>query len=159
MFFINKKTFLKNFAIIILILTGSFFIYSLLNIDDLFFIFAKLGSGSMDYTQATLEFAVTPKTLIGSSFFNLSYLDRSSFTVTGNRDIGYINFVVNIVFLLICGYYMLRLFLSKNPYKMAVFFICSLFFYSFYESGNGELFVNHVNVCDISYVTSGKTER
>lgn len=127
-FFINKKTFLKNFAIIILILTGSFFIYSLLNIDDLFFIFAKLGSGSMDYTQATLEFAVTPKTLIGSSFFNLSYLDRSSFTVTGNRDIGYINFVVNIVFLLVCGYYMLRLFLSKNPYKMAVFLFAVYFF-------------------------------
>ena len=128
MFFINKKTFLKNFAITILILTSSFFIYSLLNIDDLFFIFAKLGSGSASYTQATMEFALTPKTILGSSFLNMSYLDRGSLTVSGNRDVGYINFILNVVFLLVCGYYMLRLFFSKDRYKMAVFLFAAYFF-------------------------------
>ncbi len=128
MFFIDKKSFAWNLGIIILILTSLGVVYSIINEDDLNFIFNKLEAGSKDYSMATLEFAFTPKTIMGSSFLNLSYLDRSTLTVSEYRDVGYVNFFVNILFLFICGYYMVKLFFSRTQYKIAVFLFAAYFF-------------------------------
>lgn len=128
MFFIDKKSFAWDLGIIILILTSLGVVYSIINEDDLNFIFNKLEAGSKDYSMATLEFAFTPKTIMGSSFLNLSYLDRSTLTVSEYRDVGYVNFFVNILFLFICGYYMVKLFFSRTQYKIAVFLFAAYFF-------------------------------
>lgn len=66
---------------------------------ELFFIQEKIESGSMGYSQRTIEFAFTPKTLIGSNFLSNSYL--YSLSESNMRDVGYISFFLNIVFLIL----------------------------------------------------------
>lgn len=128
MILIDKNSFFRNMNIVALILLVATLVYSAIDVSDLYFIFNKLESGSKDYSKATLIYALTPKTIMGSSFFDLSYLNRSNLTIVSNRDVGYINFIINIVFLLVCSYHMVRLFFSKNTYKTAVFLFAAYFF-------------------------------
>lgn len=128
MFFLDKKSFLWNLGTIMLIFISLGVVYSIVNQEDMSFILKKIESGSKDYSMATLEFALTPRTIMGSSFLNLSYLDRSTLSVSGYRDVGYINFITNILFLFVCGYYMVKLFFSKEYYKVAIFLFAAYFF-------------------------------
>lgn len=78
---------------------GIFLLYSIDNpITEL--IKYKLTSGSADYSTNTLLFAFTPTTLIGTSFLNLAYLHD----VGGRYDVGFIIFLLNIIFLSILAY-------------------------------------------------------
>lgn len=74
----------------------------------------KLDSGSMEYSASTLDFAFTPKSLLGTDFYDLSYLEKG----LNNYDVGIIVFVLNIVFILILGYRTMKLCFSSN--KLAV---------------------------------------
>lgn len=76
----------------------------------------KLESGSMEYSASTLDFAFTPKTLFGTDFYDLSYLEKG----LNNYDVGYFVFILNIVFILILGYKTFRLCMSKDKLAMCV---------------------------------------
>jgi len=129
-FFYNaKSSIIKCFFILFvtIILIDIFFIY--VDTSNLQFILNKLDSSSMGYSQVTLEFAITPKTLLGTSFYDVS--EVSSFGNANNMDVGYINFFLNILYLLICIYYLFRLFISTKAIKLAyLLFGCYFFFHS-----------------------------
>lgn len=119
------KCFFILFATIILV--NILFIY--IDTSNLQFILNKLDSSSMGYSQVTLEFAITPKTLLGTSFYDVS--EVSSFGNANNMDVGYINFFLNILYLLICIFYLFRLFISTKIIKLAyLLFGCYFFFHS-----------------------------
>lgn len=96
--------------------------------DSFQFVADKLdNSGSMQYSQSTIEFAFTPKTLIGTNFYDLNWI-RTGETYA---DVGYINFVLNIMYLILCTYYLLKIFLVKTPLFMAfLLFGCYFMFHS-----------------------------
>jgi hypothetical protein len=84
----------------------------------------KMQSGSADYSLSTIEFAFTPRTLFGTCFFDLSYLQYRS----ENYDVGYIIFVLNIIFLMIFIYKIFYLNLSDNKY-IRMIGLFSLYFF------------------------------
>lgn len=84
----------------------------------------KMGSGSAEYSSSTLTFAFDPKTFLGSNFLDMSYLKE----LNTKQDVGFIIFILNIVFILTLSYRALCLCLSKkNMYRFvglfAVYFI------------------------------------
>lgn len=76
----------------------------------------KLESGSMEYSASTLDFAFTPKTFFGTDFYDLSYLEKG----LNNYDVGFIVFILNILFIIVLGYRTLRLCFSKDKLSMYV---------------------------------------
>lgn len=86
----------------------------LLSLDNplIGFILNKLISGSAEYVINAIIYAFTPKTLFG----NMSILDTSQFLNrdVGTMDIGYLIFLINICFLLVFVYKMLKLNISKD---------------------------------------------
>jgi hypothetical protein len=97
-----------------------------IDISNLDFIFNKMGSGSATYSMSTFDFALSPKTLFGSSFFNLDYIN--SRTAAERMDVGYISFFLNSLFLVGCVYCMLKLFVSHSTLKVAVLLFATYFF-------------------------------
>lgn len=70
----------------------------------------KMDSGSAEYSSSTLTFAFNPKSVLGSNFLDLSYLEVSNPT----QDVGLIIFILNIVFICILSYKAFLLCLSKK---------------------------------------------
>jgi hypothetical protein len=100
------------FSLLIIIITIWIILYSInIDLSDFMFISEKMESGSKDYSQKTILFAFTPKTLLGSNFMQNDYLDAIS---SNSRDVGYISFILNIIFLLIFSYKIIRLIFTKN---------------------------------------------
>lgn len=73
-------------------------VYIGLENTEFFFIIDKIQGGSMDYSLKTIQFAFTPQTLWGSNFLSTSFLLDSE---SHRRDVGYISFILNIFFLLV----------------------------------------------------------
>jgi hypothetical protein len=94
---------------------GILILYIGLENTELFFIIDKLEGGSMDYSLQMIKFAFTPKTLIGSNFMATDYLQQAEIS---RRDVGYISFGFNILFLLFLYFKNLRLLLSDKFNKM-----------------------------------------
>ena len=94
--------------IVFLLAVGCLFLF----IDDSLyaFVFYKLNSNSADYSLTTIQFAFEPKTWLGTSFYDLSYLH----TTTKLYDVGYINFFFNLLFLVVFIYKIFRLNMAKN---------------------------------------------
>lgn len=107
---------------------GIIFFISVKNIDlTLFeFIFNKIESGSMTYSVSTIDFAISPRTILGTSFLNLGYLQSSS--LARKMDVGYIQFVTNGLFLFLCCRSLFRLFMSKSRRDLFVMLACCYFF-------------------------------
>ncbi len=91
------------------------------------FFFDKLDSGSSGYSQSTVLFAFTPRTLLGSSFYNLDYVDWVNPEIR-TTDVGFVNFILNLIFMGICAVKMYKLFWKKDALSMAVFFFAAYFF-------------------------------
>lgn len=90
-----------------------------LSIDPIFyeFMIGKItgsSSGSANYSRDTILFAFKPKTLIGTNFFNLGYLKTYWNTPDPSLNVGYINFILNLLFLFIFIYRIIVLNLRKN---------------------------------------------
>ncbi|MBQ0142282.1 MAG: hypothetical protein KBT06_05710 [Prevotellaceae bacterium] len=117
-----KSVFLWTFLLLIVV-----FIMSFVDLTVFDFIFNKLESGSMTYSMSTIDFAIKPRTLFGTSFFNLGYL--SSGIDAQKMDVGYIPFVLNILFLAVCFIYMLKLFRTESKFKLALL-ISSVYFFA-----------------------------
>lgn len=114
-----------------LIPIGLFGLYLILYIGlentDMVFILDKLEDtdGSRSYSSGTIEFAFTPLTLFGSNFLNNSYLAEVS--SAGTRDVGFLSFMFNIVFLSIFIYRLVRLVLVYKEYRLLG--IAALYFF------------------------------
>lgn len=93
-----------------------FLIYVGLENSDLFFIADKLQGGSMEYSLKTIEFAFTPKTILGSNILSTSFLQDSELT---RRDVGYVVFVLNILFLILFVYNIIKT-LKLNIYNKMI---------------------------------------
>lgn len=69
----------------------------------------------MDYSLQMIKFAFTPHTIIGSNFMSTDYLQQS---VMSRRDVGYISFGLNLLFLLFFYIKNLRVILSDKLNRM-----------------------------------------
>lgn len=118
----------KKFLSLVVFSIALFLAATNIDWDSFQFVANKLDdSGSMQYSQSTIEFAFTPKTLIGTNFYSTSWV-RTGETYA---DVGYVNFVLNIVYLLLCAYYLLKIFFIKTPLFMAfLLFGCYFLFHS-----------------------------
>ena len=103
------------------------FFVSFVDLDTFQFLIDRLDSGSSGYSQSTVLFAFTPRTLLGSSFYNLDYVDWNNPEIR-SADVGFINFALNLLFMGICAVKMFQLFWKKDRFSMALFFFAAYFF-------------------------------
>lgn len=101
LFFTGRKK--SSYILSILIILIVFIVgYYSINDSALFmFIQQKVGSSSSDYSQNTILFAFTPTNLIGTSFYNLGYLETYWHLADKSMNVGFINFSLNLIFLII----------------------------------------------------------
>lgn len=90
------------------------------------FIFNKVESGSMDYSMSTIDFALHPRTLLGTNFYNLAFVNSGS--AANSMDVGFITCLLNIAFLSSVLWCMFRLFKAKSELKLAVLLFAVYFF-------------------------------
>lgn len=93
-FLLNIK---RKKNILLFVISGlflmSFIFYNRTLLD---FIITKLHSRSVDYSLALWKYAFSPHKLVGTSFFDLSYWNQPN---NSFYDIGYITFILNLIFL------------------------------------------------------------
>jgi hypothetical protein len=92
------------------------------------FIQDKLTSGSSRYSQSTISFAFTPKTILGTSFYNLEYLDTYWNNANKSMDVGFINFILNIIFLSIFIFRIIIINLKRNYENSFYIGLVSIYF-------------------------------
>jgi len=95
------------------------------------FIIDKILSRSTDYTLSMLKFAFTPKTLIGTNFYDLSYIDTYWNDPNPRLNIGFITFLLNIMFLIIFIY---KIFIININYYKEIPLIGLFILYFFLHS-------------------------
>lgn len=126
MFYTFKNSLKKTIALGVLIMALSMLIISYIDFSTFDFIFNKIESGSMTYSVSTIDFAMQPRTLLGTSFLNLGYLNSSS--LARKMDVGFIPFVLNVIFLFVCMLKVLKLFKSRGKFQMCLMLSCTYFF-------------------------------
>ncbi|WP_407277200.1 hypothetical protein R5O20_11780 [Tenacibaculum maritimum] len=99
-FVFNFNKYKKNIILLVLLITGTIIGFLVINPEIYSFIVLRFSSGSASYSLATLKFPFTPKTLIGSSFYDLSYIDTYWNIADKTQNVGYIMFFLNLSFLL-----------------------------------------------------------
>ncbi len=94
---------------------------------ELFFIADKLDNagGSRDYSLKSLEFAFLPQTWIGSNIINTSYIEDLG---SGKRDIGYLMALLNLIFLFMAFFNIIKLILQKERFNCLMGIGCLYFF-------------------------------
>jgi len=116
-------------------------IYALLSLGVIFIVFLvvdphlyqfiidKILSRSTDYILSMLKFAFTPNTLIGTNFYDLSYIDTYWNDPNPLLNIGFITFLLNIMFLIIFIYkiYIVNINYYKEFPLIGLFFLYFLF--------------------------------
>lgn len=102
-------------------------VFKYFDFDNLLFIADKVEGSSAGYSQSTMMFAFTPRTLFGSSFYNLGYVDWNNPEIR-NSDVGIISFLLNLLFMAVCALKMLKLYTNKDTFSMSVFFFAAYFF-------------------------------
>ena len=80
--------------------------------------------GSLEYSQITLAFAFTPKTFLGSAFYDMADIGREGST----RDVGFVMFLINLALVFTLAIQMVRLFRSKNENIVLIGFGLLYFF-------------------------------
>ena len=92
------------------------FYYIGLENTDFSFLVEKLSGGdnSRDYSMGTIKYAFSPKSLIGYNFMSTNYINE--ITNAERKDVGYLPFIINILFLLIFVLKQIKLFL-KDKFK------------------------------------------
>ncbi len=84
--------------------------------------------GSLGYSESTLAFAFTPKTLLGTAFYDMVDIGREG----SKRDVGLIMFIINLAIVFTIVIQMVKIFRSKNEniilvgFGLLYFFIHSL---------------------------------
>ena len=95
--------------------------------EEFLFLAEKLNGDntvSSDYSKNTLIFAFSPKTLMGSNFINNNYLNTIS---TTGRDVGYLPFLFNILFLIVYVIRMIKIIIFSNEFRYVG--IATLYFF------------------------------
>lgn len=121
-----KQSLYKSIALFVLLAIVIGTVYMYVDLEAFEFIVTKVEGGSKDYSVSTLDFAMHPRTLLGTSFYNLSYIHNSSAAKT--MDVGWITFFLNGAFLLLCMSRLIKLFLRKSPLSLAILLFAVYFF-------------------------------
>lgn len=124
--YVLKTSLTKTLGFISILMIGVVMFIHYVDISNLDFIFNKIASGSATYSMSTIDFALKPRTVLGTSFFNLEYIN--SRTAAAYMDVGYISFIFNGLFLIGCMYYLCKLFLSNSTFKTSVLLFATYFF-------------------------------
>lgn len=125
-FYTFKSSITKSFALLIALALVVFIVSTYVDLETFSFITKKIEGGSKDYSMSTIDFALHPRTLLGTSFYNLSYIHSSRAAKT--MDIGWITFFLNGAFLLLCLGRLIRLFVRKTPLTLAILLFAVYFF-------------------------------
>lgn len=119
---------IKSFVLVSVFMCLFFaLIISFVDFETFLFITDRFDSGSSGYSQSTMLFAFTPRTLMGSSFYNLDYIDWVNPEIR-TTDVGFINFTLNLIFMGVCAVKMFKLFWKKDTFSMTLFFFAAYFF-------------------------------
>lgn len=123
LFFLKKG---KIFLIPVILSTIFIVIFIGLENTELFFVAEKLDNagGSRDYSLRSLEFALYPKTWIGSNIINASYVKELG---NGQRDMGIIMTIINLCFLIIVLYQTVKLIVSHDRFYCLIGVGCLYF--------------------------------
>ena len=127
MFYTFKRSITRSVVLLITLALIASFVYIFVDLTAFEFIFNKIEGGSKDYSASTIGFALHPRTLWGTSFYNLSYVNSSS--AAQSMDIGFINFILNGLFLILCFTKMLKLFRKDNPIALTIL-LSSVYFFA-----------------------------
>lgn len=102
LFLINKNK--KMSWILVPLFVGIILWISSMDNDLINYLTMKLDDkgGSQGYSLTTIAYAFSPRTLIGSSFYDLSYVKEGSV----HGDVGLIMFFINLSFLIVLSYYL-----------------------------------------------------
>lgn len=87
------------------------------------FIFDKLESRSAEYSMSTMKYAFTPKTIMGYSFYDLTYWDNPF----AKNDVGFVIFFLNISFLAIFISRIIKLIFSIGGEERSIGFVALYF--------------------------------
>ena len=123
LFFLKKG---KIFLIPVILSTIYIVIFIGFENTELFFVADKLDNagGSRDYSLRSLEFALYPKTWIGSNIINASYVKELG---NGQRDMGIIMTIINLCFLIIVLYQTVKLIVSHDRFYCLIGVGCLYF--------------------------------
>ena len=125
-FYIFKSSISKTIYVIATLIIVFGFVALYIDWSTFNFILDKMESGSMTYSVSTMDFALHPRTLFGTSFLNINYVNSS--TLAKYMDVGYIPFILNILFLCFCLKDLINLFRSSKRRDMFVLLACCYFF-------------------------------
>lgn len=116
----------RKWLAIFLVLLAYFIYYIGLENSELFFVMDKLNGedGSREYSMGTIEFAFTPSSLFGSNFMVNDYLQANS--SLGRRDVGYLSFFFNIVFLALYIIKVVKIVVFSEKFRL--FGVAALYF-------------------------------
>ncbi|WP_417873922.1 hypothetical protein [Xanthomarina gelatinilytica] len=98
-FYFNKYK--RNIILLSLLILGGIVSFLMINPEIYSFIVLRFSSGSASYSLTTLKFPFIPKTLIGSSFYDLSYIDTYWNVADKTKNVGYVMFFLNLGFLIL----------------------------------------------------------
>lgn len=126
MLYTFKTSLSKSVGLLLIVALAVGAIYTYVDLEAFGFIIDKVEGGSKDYSVSTIDFALHPRTLLGTSFYNLAYV-RSS-TAARTMDVGWITFFLNGAFLLACIIRLISLFKKKSPLAVAVLLFAVYFF-------------------------------
>lgn len=126
MFYTFKSSFSKSLVLLFVLAIIYIGVITYVDLETFSFITAKVEGGSRDYSVSTLDFAMHPRSLLGTSFYNLSYINSS--TAAKTMDVGWITFFLNGAFLLVCISRLVKLFKKKSPLAVAVLLFAVYFF-------------------------------
>lgn len=115
-----RSNFVTSFLIIIFLACTVLMISP----DSYLFITHKIFSRSAEYSESTIRFAFAPKTILGSSFTDLSYWDQSD----SGRDVGFLLFTFNLLFLIFFIKRIVVLILNSSNDKKIIGFVSLYFF-------------------------------
>lgn len=124
----SKKRFIGS-----LIAAGAIFLVVMIyvSIDDTLweFVIGRLArdNGSNHYSASLLQWTFSPKTLLGSNFLATEYVDEILQSSVSTKDVGFIPFFLNVLFILVFIRDSLKLILRRDRVGMAVGF-ASLYF-------------------------------
>ena len=109
----------RKFLFLVGLIALYIFLYIGIDNTELFIVADKLAgddTNSRDYTLGTIGFAFAPETLLGSNFMDNDYL--YSYSSAGRRDVGYIQFFLNIVFLMLFIIRLVKVIMFSKTFRL-----------------------------------------
>lgn len=156
--YLSKSNIKKTITTIVIVLLTSYLVFNNVDSSIFDFIFLKLDSSSSGYSQNMIEYAFTPKTFWGTNCFDTS--EMTSTSISDSKDVGWIKFFINLLFLCIMLINGIKLFLSNKKMGLPVLlFVAYFFFHSSKVAMSSYSLTMLPFVCFILYVINNDKEK